>query len=150
MLFQLEKLSDIRKEVQPLLELHWEQIALNQDKIKLNPDWRTAEQLCNNGALKIFTARHEGKLVGYFALVVSTSLHYADHKFATCDVIFVHPDYRKGMTGYKLIKTAENYLKSAGVSLININTKVHTPFDSLMEKMGYNLIERLYSKYIGD
>jgi GNAT superfamily N-acetyltransferase len=150
MLFQIEKLSDIRDEVQPLLEIHWELIALNQDKIKLNPDWDTAEELCNQGRLKIFTARHKGKLVGYFALVVGTSLHYVDHKFATCDVIFVHPDYRKGMTGYKLIKTAEDYLKIAGVSLININTKVHTPFDRLMEKMGYNLIERLYSKYIGD
>jgi hypothetical protein len=54
------------------------------------------------------------------------------------------------MTGYKLIKSAETYLQKSGVSLININTKVHTPFDKLMVKMGYNLIERLYSKYIGD
>jgi hypothetical protein len=53
------------------------------------------------------------------------------------------------MTGFKLIKYAESRLKEMGVSVIHINTKVHAPFDSLMDRMGYNLIERLYSKYIG-
>ena len=150
MLFQIEKVQDIKDEVQPLLEMHWEQIALNRDKIKLNPDWDEAQKLCETGRLKIFTSRKDGKLVGYFAVIVGTSLHYKDHKFANCDVIYVHPDHRTGMTGYKLIKNAESYLKKSGVSVININTKVHTPFDKLMVKMGYNLIERLYSKYIGD
>lgn len=150
MFFQIEKVRDVRKEVQPLLEMHWEQIALNKDKIKLNPDWEQAEKLCDEGRLKIFTARKDGNLVGYFAVIVGTSLHYKDHKFANCDVIYVHPEHRTGMTGYKLIKVAEDYLKKSGVSLININTKVHTPFDKLMVKMGYNLIERLYSKYIGE
>jgi len=36
------------------------------------------------------------------------------------------------------------------VSVLNINTKTHKPFDSLMEYLGFNLIERVYSKYIGD
>ena len=64
-------------------------------------------------------------------------------------MIYVRPDKRAGMTGFKLIKYAESRLKEMGVSVININTKVHAPFDSLMDRMGYNLIERLYSKYIG-
>lgn len=37
--FALESLSKVRREIEPLLEEHWKEIALNKDKIKLNPDW---------------------------------------------------------------------------------------------------------------
>ncbi len=150
MQFSIEKVADFKHEIQPLLEMHWEQIALNKDKIKLNPDWDNYITLNENGLLVAYIARDEGKLIGYFIVVVSPSMHYKDHKFAVCDIIFVNPKYRKGMTGYKLIKYAEDNLKEMGVSCIHINTKIHAPFDKLLEKMQYNCIERLYSKYIGN
>ena len=54
-----------------------------------------------------------------------------------------------GATGYKLIKFAEDYCRDIGVSLMMINTKVHIPFDKLMIGMGFDLIERVYSKFLG-
>ena len=39
MRYQQEFLSSVYIEIQALIQLHWEQIALNQDEIKLNPDW---------------------------------------------------------------------------------------------------------------
>ncbi len=147
--FAEESLANVKEEIQPLIEMHWEQVALNQGKIKLNPDWEEYARLYFNGALKIYTARDDCELVGYFVVTVSRSAHYKDHIFAICDVIFVKPDKRAGMTGYKLIKYAQNSLKKNGVSLLNINTKVHVPFDKLLQRMGFNLIERIYSKYIG-
>lgn len=150
MKFSIEKLLSVKEEIKPLIKLHWEQVALNKDKIKLNPDWDEYERLCANGNLKIFTARDDGELVGYYILVVSRSAHYKDHLFANSDIIFVKPDSRQGMTGYKLIKYAEDYLKRYGVSLILANTKIHIPFDQLLERMDYTCIERLYSKYIGE
>ena len=147
--FTIEKVADFKDEIQPLLEMHWEQIALNKDKIKLNPAWDQYITLNENGVLFAYIARDKGILVGYFIVIVMDSLHYVDHKFATCDIIFVHPDHRKGMVGYKLIRFAEEHLKKLGVSCIHINTKIHAPFDKLLEKMQYNCIERIFSKYIG-
>ena len=107
----------------------------------------TIESILPN-LLRIFTARKNHELVGYCVLVVSQSLHYKDHIFANNDVVFVLPEYREGMTGYKLIKYAEDYCRENNVSLLNINTKVHLPFDSLMLGMNFELIERIYSKYL--
>ena len=90
------------------------------------------------------------ELVGYFCVVATKSLHYKDHIFATCDIIYVKQDKRAGMTGYKLIEFAEQDLKKLGVSLLAINTKIHAPFDKLLNRMDYNLTERLYTKYIGE
>lgn len=143
---QLECLANVKEEIKPLLEEHWELVALNKGKIKLNPNWKEYARLDAAGVLRIFTARDEGQLVGYFVLFISQSVHYQDHLFATNDVIFVLPDKRAGATGYKLVKYAEDYCKDSGVSLMTINTKVHLPFDSLMVGMGFDLIERIYAK----
>lgn len=150
MKYALECLPSVKKDILPLIEEHWELVALNKGSIKLNPDWEQYAALDSSGILKIFTARDNNKLVGYFILLVNNSLHYKDHVFAVCDIIFVTPEARKGATGYKLLKYAENWCVDNNVSLLNINTKVHMPFDSLLEKTGFKLIERLYSKYLGE
>lgn len=150
MKFALECLANVKEDMKPLLKEHWELVALNKGKIKLNPDWEEYALLDQAGILRIFTARDEGKLVGYFVLSVSRSMHYKDHIFAVCDVIFVKPDSRAGKTGYNLVKYAEEWCKESGVSLLNINTKVHIPFDTLMIGMEYENIERIYSKYLGE
>tara|TARA_R110002072_G_scaffold207354_2_gene364934 strand:+ start:644 stop:1096 length:453 start_codon:yes stop_codon:yes gene_type:complete len=141
-----ECLASVKEEIKPLLEKHWELVALNQGAIKLNPNWEEYARLDYAGVLRIFTARDEGELVGYCVLVVNRSLHYQDHIFANNDVTFVLPDSRAGATGYHLIKYAEDYCRDNNISLLNINTKVHLPFDSLLIGMGFELIERIYSK----
>ena len=148
--YQQEFLDTCEKDCQELIRLHWEEIAVNKDKIKLNPDWETYRTLENSDKLKIFTARVKEELVGYFVVITGSNLHYKDHVFAVNDILYLKKEYRKGRTGIKLIKFAEEYLRDDGVSVLNINTKVHKPFDVLMEHMGFGLIERVYSKYIGD
>lgn len=148
--YQQEFLETCRDDCQELIRLHWEEIALNQEKIKLNPDWDSYETLEMNNSLKVFTARDGSELVGYFVVLVGRSLHYKDHIFAENDILYLHQDYRKGYTGIKLIKFAEGCLKEDGVSILKVNTKVHQPFDSLMSFLKFNLIERVYTKYLGD
>ena len=148
--YQQEFLDTCLSDMDHLLKMHWEQIALNKEKIKLNPDFDAYKELEAQGKLKIFTVRHDKELVGYFVVLVGYNIHYKDHLFAQNDVIYVHPDYRKGSTGANLISFAEKCLKEDNVSVLSINTKVHKPFDPLMERLGFNLIERVYSKYLGD
>lgn len=148
--FQRESLASVRNEIVPLLERHWEEIAVNRDKIKLNPDWEIYEVLEAAGSLGIYTARSGKKLVGYFVVIAEKHIHYKDHIFAANDIIYLAPEYRKGMVGVRLIKYAEHDLKRLGVSVLTINTKVHKPFDSLLERIGFSLKERVYAKYLGE
>ena len=146
--YQQEFLSQVELDIQTLIELHWEEIALNQDKIKLNPDWNAYHNLEIEGKLKIFTARDSDRLVGYFVVILGTNIHYKDHVFASNDVIYLHKDYRKGFAGIRLIKFAKKCLTEDGISVLTINTKVHQPFDKVLERLGFNLIERVYSSYL--
>lgn len=146
--YQQEFLDQVENDILALLDLHYKEIALNQDKIKLNPDWDVYRALEEQGRLKIFTARDGSTLVGYFVVVVGVNMHYKDHTFACNDIIYLHKDYRRGFAGIKLIKFAKKCLTEDGVSVLTINTKVHQPFDKLLDRLGFNLIERVYSSYL--
>lgn len=141
---------EVKAEIGPLIEDHYEEIAMNKDKIALNPDWEGYEKVYKAGHLGVYTARFEGKLIGYFVVVASPHMHYKDHVFAVNDIVFLEKQYRKSMVGASMMKFVEEDLKSKGVSVMVVNTKVHQPFDGLMEHLGYELAERIYTKYIGE
>ncbi len=148
--YQQEFLDSVVEDAKGLLEAHWEEVALNKDKIKIDPDWDAYYALQEQGKLDIFTARDEGVLVGYFVVFVSPHIHYKDHLFAKNDLIYLAPSHRKGFTGIKLIKFAESCLKEDGVSVLVVNTKNRKPFHKLMIFLGFTSEDIEYSKYIGD
>ena len=144
--FAHESFTQVKHEIKPLLKDHWEEIALNKDHIKLNPDWKQYARLDAMNALRVYTARSGNKLVGYFVVVISKNMHYQDHLFASNDVIFLAKSHRKGTTGIRLIKYAEEQIKSEGVSVMVVNTKTHQPFDKILQRQGFELAEHVYSK----
>jgi len=146
--YQQEFLDTVEKDIKPLLQDHWEEIAVNKSVIKMNPDWDAYHSLEDNGALKIFTARSDSDLIGYFVVLLRNHIHYKDHIFAANDVLFLKQEHRKGLTGPKLMKFAEKCLKEDGVSVLVVNTKRHKPFDGLLEWLGYSHVENVYSKYL--
>lgn len=146
--YQQEFLINIQEELELLLTDHWEDVAVNKDVIKLNPDWDAYHNLENNGSLKIFTVRVDEKLVGYFVVILRNHIHYKDHLYAFNDALFLKHEYRKGLTGAKLMKFAEKCLKEDDVSVLVVNTKRHKPFDRLLEWLGYSHVENVYSKYL--
>jgi hypothetical protein len=143
--FAHESFTNVKSEIKPLIEEHWKEIALHKDAIKLNPDWKGYARLADVGGLRVYTARQEGELVGYFVLIVSRSLHYMDHLFANNDIIFIKKGHRKGTAGIKLIKYAVEKLKKEGVTLININSKNHQSFGPVLQRLEFEHIENVYS-----
>ena len=143
--FAIENLAKVRHEIEPLLEQHWQEIALNKDIIKMNPDWEAYARLDAVNSLRIYTARKDDQLMGYFVVLVSKSLHYRYHLFANNDVIFLSKSARKGLTGVKLIKYAIESLAAEGITKLHINTKAHQPFDAILERLKFEAIERVYS-----
>jgi hypothetical protein len=46
-----ECLASVKEDIKPLIEKHWEMVALNQGKIKLNPNWQENARLDAAGIL---------------------------------------------------------------------------------------------------
>lgn len=148
--FAVETLEQCLLDMSSLWHLHWEEIALDKDKILLEPDIETFQMLENAGSLQTVTARNDGKLIGYHVAVVRNHLHYKSSLTGYVDMYFIHPEYRKGRTGLNMFKFAEKALRERGCQRIYTGTKLHKDMGRLLEYMGHRETERLYVKYIGD
>lgn len=148
--YNVEFLSMCLEELKPLLTEHWEEIALNKDKIKLNPNYKQYLDLEKAGMCHTVIARKDSKVIGYYISFIVDHMHYQDHKFAMNDIMFLHPDHRGGRTAMKLIKFAEERLRKLGVSVMTMHMKTDFPFEPLAQACGFNKVEYNYSKYIGD
>ena len=144
-----EKIFDIKEEVVELLKMHWNEVAINQDRVKLNVDWDRYFTLNNLGIINVVTIRVDGALVGYCANMVDMNIHYKDHMFAVNDAFFIHPEHRKSTLGLRLFKATEEILKALGVSVWMVHTKTHTSVAPFLVKLGFEHDEEVYSKFIG-
>ena len=148
--FGLESFNQTRQDIEYLLKLHYDEIALNKDVIPLDPDWDKYKKLFDLNQLAIFTVRDEGKLVGYSIFFVTSHLHYKSTIYANNDLLYLHPNYRKGSLGIKLLKSSEIYLKQKGVAKIMWHIKFNKDFRVLLHRMGYIDEDIIVGKIIKD
>lgn len=142
--FAHESYVNVKNEIKPLIQEHWKEIALHKGDIKLEPNWNTYSRLAGQGALRVYTARKSGELVGYFVCIVMPSLHYMRHLFANNDILFLKKSERKGTAGIRLIKFAIEELKKDGVTLINVNVKKKQDFGKVLEHLDFEHVEDLW------
>lgn len=147
--FQVERLAPIQPELEHLLKLHWEEVALNRDTIPLEPDWDMYYHLDGAGMLHILTARSAGKLIGYYIDIIKGHLHYKSSKTAFCDVYYLMPKHRTGRTALRLFMEHERALNRIGVNKIYTMHKVHVNnIGPLLAKLGYKHIENVLTKVL--
>lgn len=142
--YAIEKLTSNFDQIEPLLALHWAEIANNRDVVKLNPDWEKYAKIDASGLVTFFTVRDGGRLVGYSLFITFPLLHYKDVITATNDIIFLLPEYRKGTCGTRLIKMCHDELMKSGVDKILWHVKPHSDWSPILERMGYKLEEKIF------
>lgn len=147
--FKKEFISEVRDEIEPMLEQHYLEVAMYQDHIKLNPDWQGYENMEDMDLMYIFTMRDDEKLVGYSVFFITPHLHYQDHEYAVNDIVYIDPEYRGTEHTPNFFMYCQDEMKDNGASVITYHMKVFKPFHTLMEILGYDHAEHLYMKYIG-
>lgn len=146
--YKQEKLVDIKEELEPLLVLHYEEIAAYKDKVKLAPDWDRYFGLEEQGILHIYTVRDSGVLVGYYICMVVPNLHYSNDLYSVNDIVLIKPEYRSAKVGLGLFQFVEDEMRKLGVSVMTMHMKTKQPFDNLCIGLGWDYLERLYTKCI--
>jgi GNAT superfamily N-acetyltransferase len=148
MQFSEERLADIRQEIEPILYRHWQEIAWNKDKIPLDVDWDRYDALADNGSFVCYTARIDGKLVGYSAYFLAYHLHYKSTLFANNDVLYIDREYRGG-GGAKFIKWCEERLSEKGVQVHGLHIKKCFDWSALAVRLGFEPIDTILLKWVG-
>jgi GNAT superfamily N-acetyltransferase len=153
--FAWEPFSGVIREARPLLERHWQEIALNKERVPLDPDWDTYFELERVGALHVLAARADGLLVGYASVIVRPLLHYRSTLGAETDIFWLAPEYREGWTGVRLFREVLRGMKRLGVKRTDITPKLHYEEDrggvsKILTALGGRPIETRFSFWTGD
>jgi GNAT superfamily N-acetyltransferase len=144
--FQQEFLSTVADEIHPLLQEDWDEIG--DDHLPLDPDFEGYEELEARNLLRIFTARVDGTLAGYFVVIYVPSLQSKGQHLAINDTIFISKAYRGKMLGARLFKFAEQCVKEDGFERLYVVVTEKNDIGDNLCRMGYNKIETRYEKVL--
>lgn len=144
--FARETVDDVIGDIQPLLRKHWREIAHYPD-IELDPDYPRYLAMEAAGVLRIFTARTSGRLAAYAIFGLSPALHYKGSLQATCDILFVDPELRRGLGVAGLfLAHCDSQLAAEGAQVVFQRTKARHNFGNLLEALGYELVDLVHAR----
>jgi len=100
-----ESLSAIANEMRFLAVR--QQAEVGEDFEPFSPDWDTYFAYARAGSAAAWTARtiDSKVLVGYIIWLTTRGLHCVETTFANADLVYLAPEWREGLTGYKLLKS---------------------------------------------
>lgn len=136
--------------LKPLLPAHYQELALNQDKVPLSPQFDKYIAAEHRGELLFVVLRNAGQMAGYFIGFIAPGLHYSTCLTCQMDIFYVHPDHRGNGAGFQLFKFVEDQLKKRKVQRMFVGSKMHKDASWLFEKLGYKPVETYYSTWLGD
>lgn len=149
--FQAENLEATLDELRPLLDVHYRELAMHQDKIPLAPQFDIYIANEKIGQLLFYTVRDDAKLIGYFVGFISPGLHYSETVTCKMDIFYICAEYRgEGSLGLKLFRNLEVELRQRGVHHWFVGCKLKADAGPLFRRMGFEPIETYYSKWIGE
>lgn len=149
-----EKFSDVILECKQLIIAHWKEVDIFHEDAPLLPDWKRYKQFEEAGMLFMMTARAGDRLVGYLTVLAYPHLHHKSTKWCTVDVMWLHPNYRVGWTGVRMIRHLERNMRKIGGKVIWFAVKEHfvnrnkRNVGKVLQFLGYDAVETVYAKVL--
>jgi hypothetical protein len=155
----VERLQDNLEELKPLFDPHWQELALNQDKVPLDPQYEVYLQREAVGQVLCVVLRESGKIIAYFIGFVMPGLHNRTCLTMQMDIFWLHPDHRDGdsleqleahMHALELFQAVRDEARRRGVQRAFYGSKLHKDAGRVFEELGMIEVERYYSQWLGD
>lgn len=148
---QVEKYGHILQELVDILPTHYEELALNKDKVPLEMNHNRYFEESEVGNLFVVTVRKDTILIGYYIGFLFNELHYMGCFSCATDIFYILPEERRSGAGGLLFAAVEKELKLLGVDRWFVSAKEHSKAgaSALLEKLEFKPVETTYCKWIG-
>lgn len=134
-----------------LAKAHYEEIALDQDKVPLAVDLDDFLAREASDTFKIFAAWDNGVLVGYVQWFFYSPGRYKTTLYVDDSAYYLAPEYRKGLTGYLFLKAAVAALpRPCRVQIREKETFKDGKVAMLLGRLGLAPVERVFSGFLED
>lgn len=146
--FQRETIFDVIEEVQPLLDLHYNELCLNKELAELSPRWDVYAEMERLGCFIVLTAREDGKLVGYSAFFLQPHMHYSGFVVAQNDLFYITEEHRRGTTALRFLRYSETVLKDLGAQKLVYHCKYSNNLAPILHRLAYKDEEVMTAKLL--
>jgi hypothetical protein len=141
-----ERFSDVIHEAKFLIQRQQAEVGENFEPF--SPDWDLYFSYERSGSIAVWTARDldQGSLVGYIVWLTTRGLHCANTLFASADLVYLAPEWREGITGYKFLKSGIEAVRSM-VDVVRVETNdlyENGRMGLLLERLGFRRIGSVY------
>ncbi len=141
--FARETVGDCIDEAYPLLRRHFEELGVFKDR-PLEPEISTYLAACQLGRFKAFTAREEGKLVGYAGFWVKPHPQQTSVMTALQDVLYMAPEWRGRGDGKRFVNWCDTCLNAEGIRAVFHEVRPENNFSPLLTSLGYEKFSEYY------
>lgn len=133
------------EEAFPLAQMHNAEIggAVSDLHIRIPADMY--QSLDERDLLRVYTLREDGILKGYNVFAVMQHPEYGKLS-AQHDVMFLHPDVRKGFNAIRFMRWCDEQLQADGVLFVTQNVTAALDFSPVLKRLGYEHHETIYIK----
>lgn len=150
-IYDFEPLSALLDDgLDAMVREHWSAIALDQSDVPLSIDWAAYQAREDRGTWRGFTARRDGRLIGYVGFFLFRPERYQSTLFINEDTIWVRPEERaRALIWRSLIREAMARLPRPS----KLQVKVRERFGGevtgrILESLGFERNEVLYSTFL--
>ena len=139
--FACEPIAALWDELDGMVQLHNDEVSCF--KLPISPDKAKYELLESLGMLEVHTARSvrgqsDGVLVGYSCVLIAPNMKHAGVVMAVQDALWLHPSWRQGSTGVRLIKWSDGRLSERGdVYAVMRQSTTQKPIKPVLTRLGY-------------
>lgn len=144
---QVEPLSrDLIARLDDIINRNWAETG-GYGGLDLAPDWDSYLNLEVRGMFRCYVVTGpDWAIVGYAFYTVMYHPQSQYTSFAMQEACFVDEQYRKDGVGIQLVKFIEHDLRDGNIELMTQSARPGTPFNKVLERMGYELAENTYLK----
>jgi hypothetical protein len=143
-----ERFSAIAPELRVLSARQQAEVGVDYEPY--DPDWDRYFALDRAGSCAVWTARSlTGVLAGYIIWLTTRGLHNVSTTFAVADLLYLAPEWREGLTGYKLLKTGIAAAQATNPDLIRVETNdlyEHGRVGVLLKRLKFRRIGSVWQK----
>jgi len=108
-----------------------------------NPQWPMYQQMVAAGAFHVICAHADTRLVGFVTVLCSVLPHYGA-LMCTTESFFVDEHYRKGGTGLRMLREAEQLAKDLGAYGLLISAPMGGRLADVLPRAGYEETNRVF------
>lgn len=137
-IFLSESLDTAWDEAVPLMRDNYEETGVWLGEF--NPDREKLKRMEDAGFVRTFTARDNGKLVGYQVFFVLFGINCPKALLATSHVVYVAKSHR-GPTAIRFIKWVDQQLMIEGATSITRQSSIHRDLGKLYTRLHYHKVE---------